>query len=176
MKSETEEPRTLEKLLRGAAAGVAALAIFTASPDYRSLHTASAQETNGIVYGMQVNGYTFDYNPNGWTVPKLDETGQRIIEPGYTKIEKWQKWADKIKDIPGDETFLEGYVRDDGQIVTTYKLDGIIYGINYNSFQNQPLTYLSNVNPVNFIIEKGFKYRYMGKGTKCPDPIKQLPN
>ena len=172
MKSETEEPRTLEKLLRGAAAGVAALAIFTASPDYRSLHTASAQETNGIVYGMQVNGYTFDYNPNGWTVPKLDETGQRIIEPGYTKIEKWQKWADEIKDIPGDETFLEGYVRDDGQIVTTLKLNNAIYAITFNPFRDIPLTVFSRVRPLTGEIEKYFKYKYIGEGVTCPDPKK----
>jgi len=170
MKSETDKPRTLEQLLRGAAAGVAALAIITTSPDYRSLHTASAQESNGIVYGMQVNGYTFDYNPNGWPVPKLDETGQRIIEPGYTKVEKWQKWADKSKDIPGNETLLEGYQASDGQILTTLKYNGTIYGITFNSFNDKPLIAFSKVNPRNFKIDEAFKYKYIGEGVLCPYP------
>jgi hypothetical protein len=155
----------LERIARGVMIGAAFVGSYLANPKYTSLEVPVAKAE------MQtVNGYTFDYNPNGWPVPQMDEAKTRITEPGAVKI--GERWEDLSDEIPGKETLKIGYRLPEGQVVTLYILKGQLFSINYNRFDGQEGFAIRNINPITQEREDKFYYKYIGSGTKMPFPLR----
>jgi hypothetical protein len=101
------------------------------------------------------NGYTFDFNENGWQVPDLSNA--KFLGTKEESLGSYIKYKS------------EGYRLPEGRIVAKYEYKGEIISWVFNSFNGEKAFVISRLNP-NGTLANGFYYKVDIPG-KFADPV-----